>query len=493
MGQNLLPLVKEIGGTFCKYLASKSQIHHKTPCPEPTCSWDSWSDARTSSFKKDAAASGARQRIVLSYGHNGFGNQLWQHTVAFMIAEQLKARLFVGIIPDNLCFDGYTPPNTLAGISAMERLLPTAFQYDHLPANSSVKRLCEPEKFFLSDRPRDWRDKNYSANFKQNVVDIVTDRGPRCIKMLGYFQNLPMCADDARALWTHRMFANFTVLPGPNDISIYLRCQPRHYHFNSRHYYESILNHTKFDRVWLFQAPECPTKLDENPAKDGLVASVVRLLVENYNATKWPAAPKGADDTTHLLHDLAGLAQSKKLIIPVSSWAFWSGLFSNASEIHVNAPPHHPLMADMTHYIYHSEKGKKYFGRYNNITHDIYYEIEEGEPDKGSLAKKTPAGPATTGAIRPLVPKLHNASASSASSSTAYRGPPIPSTRHANTNATHTAPSSPAPLNASASASAWDFKLPSYQEMNLTHLVTQIGVIGAETISKMQGLLKVAQ
>lgn len=491
--QNLLPLIPQIGGTFCKYLASKSQIHHKTPCPNPTCHWDSWNDARTSSFKKESKDGvGAKQRIVLSYGHNGFGNQLWQHTVAFMIAEQLKARLFVGIIPDNLCFDGYTPPNTFNGINAMERLLPVAFQYDHLPANSSVRKLCEPEKFFLSDRPRDWRNANYSRDFKQNVLDIVSDAAPRCIKMLGYFQNMPMCADDARALWTTRMFANFTVLPGPNDISIYLRCQPRHYHFNSKHYYETILNHTKFERVWLFQAPECPTKLDENPSKDGLVASVVRLLVEKFNATKWPAAPKGADDTTHLLHDLAGLAQSKKLIIPVSSWAFWSGLFSNATEIHVNAPPHHPLMADMAHYIYHSEKSKKYFGRYNNVTHDIYYDIEEGEyggADKGSVAvgkdgKKAP--PATTGAVRPLPPK---SSTHNASTSTTYLGPPM---------SAHT-PRASSPMSSSlANSTMWDFKLPSFADMNLTHLVSAIGsvgqkIIGAETITKMQGLLQGAQ
>jgi hypothetical protein len=66
-------------------------------------------------------------------------------------------------------------------------------------------------------------------------------------------------------------------------------------------------------------APECPTKLSNNPHKDGLVASVVRLLMENYNASRWPQYT-GADDTIALLHDLAGLASSSKVTLCVLSF-----------------------------------------------------------------------------------------------------------------------------------------------------------------------------
>ena len=84
------------------------------------------------------------------------------------------------------------------------------------------------------------------------------------------------------------MFTNFTMKPGPNDISIYLRCMPRHYYFNDKHFYDVILSNTPHDKVWLFQAPECPSKIDPNPAKDGLVTSVLRLLYTKYNASRWP-------------------------------------------------------------------------------------------------------------------------------------------------------------------------------------------------------------
>jgi hypothetical protein len=131
-----------------------------------------------------------------------------------------------------------------------------------------------------------YRDRNYSTSFKSNMHDLLVDPNPRCLKMVGYFQNYPLCHNDARQLWTPRMFANYTAAPGPNDLSIYLRCIPRHYFFNDKHYYETILNHTTFERIWLFHAPECPTRLGNDPSKDGAVAAVMRLLLHQYNATR---------------------------------------------------------------------------------------------------------------------------------------------------------------------------------------------------------------
>lgn len=208
---NFDPFIKEIGGTFCKYLAMKNQIarHYLRTCENPSCSWDNWQDLLTSltslndsnhnisshmsvtSINKNDQKHTKHQvlphkeRVVLSYGHNGFGNQLWQHTVAFMIAESLKARLYIAMIPDNLCFDGATPPNTFAGMSTMEKLLPSEVLFDSLPQHSSDKMLCDSESFFLSDRPRDWRNNTYSGDFKGQLHHLLDDKKPRCIKMLG--------------------------------------------------------------------------------------------------------------------------------------------------------------------------------------------------------------------------------------------------------------------------------------------------------------------
>jgi hypothetical protein len=142
-----------------------------------------------------------KERFVISYAHNGFGNQLWEHSIAFMIAESMKAKLFIAVIPDNLSPGGYIPPNTWTGMNVMEKLLPKQFLYESLPAESPIRKQCDREDFYISDRPVDWRSKNYTSHFRSNLYNLLSDEKPRCLKLLGYFQNLPLCAEDARSLW----------------------------------------------------------------------------------------------------------------------------------------------------------------------------------------------------------------------------------------------------------------------------------------------------
>lgn len=179
------------------------------------------------------------------------------------------------------------PPNTFVGMQAMEKLLPQEFVYSMLGPESFERKLCESESFFISDRPRDWRSKAYTSTFKEKMIEQLTDPRPRCIKMLGYFQNFPLCNSDAKQLWTSRIFQNFTHIPGDNDLSIYLRCVPKHYHFNHKDFYRTILDRIQFDRIWLFLAPECPSRLPADPSKDTLISSVLRLLQTKYNATRY--------------------------------------------------------------------------------------------------------------------------------------------------------------------------------------------------------------
>ena len=81
--------------------------------------------------------------------------------------------------------------------------------------------------------------------------------------------------------------------------------------------------------------------------------------------------------TASLLSDLSALSQSTRLIIPLSSWAFWGGLLSNATEVHVNAPPLHPLMPTESMYTYHDQAKKEYFGKYNRKEKKIIYHHKE--------------------------------------------------------------------------------------------------------------------
>ena len=211
ISQDLVKFVPEIGGTFCKYLAYRYIIPKRffNDCPATTCNWDDWNHGLGG--HQNSSTNGIsiyhnsslpqKERIILSYAHNGFGNQLWEHSIAFMIAESMKARLLIAVIPDNLSPGGYIPPNTWAGMGVMEKLLPKQFLYESLPSDSPIRKNCDGEHFYLSDRPVDWRSKNYTTHFRTNLYQLLSDPNPRCIKLLGYFQNLPLCAEDARSLW----------------------------------------------------------------------------------------------------------------------------------------------------------------------------------------------------------------------------------------------------------------------------------------------------
>jgi len=114
----LSELVKEykLGATFCKFLAWKMQIHHKSNCGEPQCHWDEWhSTQMTRKPLTNQVTPGVHERVVLSYSHNGFGNQLWEHTFAFMVAQSLNASLYVDVLSEELRPDGAMPQNTWQG------------------------------------------------------------------------------------------------------------------------------------------------------------------------------------------------------------------------------------------------------------------------------------------------------------------------------------------------------------------------------------------
>jgi hypothetical protein len=370
----------KLGASFCNFLVNLGIVPRwvRAHCGKPKCGWDHWQHATNHSF-----GSSANDRIVLSYGHNGFGNQLWSHTFAFMVAEALNAKLLISVVPAKHVW-GYYPPHTWEGDKAMRAILPDEFEYRLLDKNSTERQLCEAEPFVLSDRPRDKRDKAYMGSFKSNLLSILHDPKPRCLKFIGYFQDSALCKDDVRRLWTSRLFHTFPDSPGPNDISLYLRCLPSHYFFNSLTYYQAILNNTQHEKIWMFMSPDCPKKV----AKSGgnAVHQVIRYLT-SIGAQRWPQLPPFSFKDMHtaqLLADVAALAQSSKLVLPESSWAFWSGVLSNAQEVHVNAPRRHRLMPDMPQYIYHQQENNMYYGHYDREKKKIIYDIDLSKRKKMS-------------------------------------------------------------------------------------------------------------
>jgi hypothetical protein len=235
-----------------------------------------------------------------------------------------------------------------------------------LNQTSADKLLCDEEPLYFSDRPEDIKYNNTyksipKAEFKALLLD---DSRPRCVKLLGYFLPIHLCKSAMRALWMPRMLKFSTVNPyGPNDIAVYLRCHPKHYHFHLVDYYRKVFQNTTHEKVWLFLSPVCPKKLDPNPARDGPVTSVIRYFLTDLNATIWNK--HNADfSIEQLINEMVLLALAPKLVLCASTWALWAGLLSNASEIHVDPNHFRPMGPDYPEFIYHSERYDAYHGRY---------------------------------------------------------------------------------------------------------------------------------
>ena len=139
--------------------------------------------------------------IVLSYGHNGFGNQIFQHTFGYLTAKSLKAVFYADTIALNYTPDHRLPHNTGGGSALMDKILPNEFKYYLLPQDHDHRRICEAEPEILGDRPRDhrqWKEEDFQRKYSKYFTDLLTDTKPRCLKITGFFQYLPYCFESIK-------------------------------------------------------------------------------------------------------------------------------------------------------------------------------------------------------------------------------------------------------------------------------------------------------
>ena len=105
--------------------------------------------------------------------------------------------------------DGHIPPNSITGYTAIQHLINTS-TLQHTPFNLSLsdydRDLCNNEPFYFSDRPYDWLNYSYSSTFQHSAISLLSSRNPKCVKLVGFFQNYPLlCRDDIRRLWSTRL------------------------------------------------------------------------------------------------------------------------------------------------------------------------------------------------------------------------------------------------------------------------------------------------
>jgi hypothetical protein len=228
---------------LCTSLKMIMPGQRRSVCSKPQCKNSSWSQVTNVSSRL----------IILSYGHNGFGNQVFSHQLGYSLAQHLQASLYIDTVTLNLAWGEY-PPNTMEGAAIMDRLIPDENKLYLLnDDNSTIRKLCENEEFFISDRRRNLRDRKYTETFLEKMSAILLDDKPRCLKLVGFFQDGPMCLQSAKDLWNPRLdlIGNESLrnIFHAQDISVYLRCALGHYHTHGPNYYDTILNHTSYNEV----------------------------------------------------------------------------------------------------------------------------------------------------------------------------------------------------------------------------------------------------
>lgn len=137
------------GAMLCGMLKYRL-ISHKFECGElqcpPSYRWPAYSN-----IAPNASLPLIGRRVVLSYGHNGFGNQLFQHSFGLMLAS-----LFNGynngslgsqsmFYVDTIQIEPVVPVNTNEGALIMDLIVPEGNKYYAL-----VRRYVPTVPLFIS-------------------------------------------------------------------------------------------------------------------------------------------------------------------------------------------------------------------------------------------------------------------------------------------------------------------------------------------------------
>jgi hypothetical protein len=333
---------------------------------------------------------------VVSIGHHGFGNQLFQHTFAHMLARSLGIPAErVHLTEQTVVKEGGGRKNSIDGNThtAFRALSKVVETVDHVPSFCSTSPWVFP---MLSSM------ENYTQIQSQNN----TVQGVVCIKLWGFFQHTSpdappfLCPSMVDTLWRepfHRRFIPALIAAdtgtgigtgigtgtgtgtgtsammmrrrrssiNERDAAVYLRCSFNAYTFEDTDYYARILNRTatrmRYDRLFLLEAPDCH-HVEHKHNFHYRYEQVHTMLTRDYHAIDYRAAASAssysgsgsgsgstADKDEHedkrqngdthredaLLADFSVLLRVGTLIAPSSTWAEWAVILTNATEVHV--------------------------------------------------------------------------------------------------------------------------------------------------------------
>jgi hypothetical protein len=332
-----------------------------------------------------------RNLTFISVGHHGFGNQLFEHTFAYLLGNAYNANVLIkkqtrsfekGIdtLKNKNIYHKGVDSNTNIAAEAISYLLPKEVLLDN---NINFIDACQYEKtitFPLGGNLSDWR----------RLIE-ASSKKPVCIRLWSFWQlvalDLPpyFCRRMVVELWKRPLMEYIEYIahdrylsndnenvqkPGSNDMAIYLRCAFYTYEFEDVSFYERILDTSSYEKLYVYEAPECNHVHHKHHFYQRYM-DVHSLFVDKYKAVIHKSDERNISAKTLLL-DFYTLINAGKIILASSTWCFWVAIFSSATEIHTNPfwgimyPPDLPI-------IYHNSKGGQFYGHYDTHSGRIIY------------------------------------------------------------------------------------------------------------------------
>ncbi len=175
-----------------------------------------------------------KKKIVISVGHNGLGNQLFQHYFGYSLARHMNAQFYYSSIDMIPLEDHWKPPNTITGRRFVDLITDSAMNWDLLPRDHIARNICRHHHMSYQMRPVDLRDKKIMNTINKNIINFLDPNGDiRCLMSFGYFIERDVCEEDVRALWSklysyQEYFPTLNVTLNPTDIVFHLRCENSH-------------------------------------------------------------------------------------------------------------------------------------------------------------------------------------------------------------------------------------------------------------------------
>lgn len=240
-----LARIRSIGGPLCDAIFGFMRNDPNYLCdPKRTCGdYDSWLQAST------IPVADVSRKVVLSIGHNGLGNQFFQHSFAQNVAQHIGASLYLTSM-DVTSIGKRVPQNTVQGSQWARGIMEPMFQWDALPASHYARQACASKNASFFARAVDFRSKYRNASsVRDDLLEFLDPTGRiGCLVLVGYFQNKANpCLGNVR-----RVFSGMaSLLPPPqlppplpfstSDIVIHMRCAKNAFLGFGRSKYQTLL------------------------------------------------------------------------------------------------------------------------------------------------------------------------------------------------------------------------------------------------------------